>query len=311
MTRVLVVDSLQSFLQSQAIPASIHVDSFSEAGGIGAGECAGLIPVVTTRVGAREMDALHGLRVIANYGVGYDNIDVVAAHERGIAVSNTPGVLTDATAQLTWALILAVARRIGEAERLVRAGAWQGWQPTQLRGMSLKGKTLGIVGAGRIGREVARRAHVFGMRVLYWDRVGEPEFEEEVAAQFRKLPQLLAESDVVSIHLSKSAGTEGLIDASTLARLRDGAIIINTARGAIVDEQALIRELQSGRIAAGLDVYAAEPHVPEALLRLENVVLLPHIGSATFEARQAMWDLAWQNLLRGVAGQPLLTPVPI
>ena len=185
----------------------------------------------------------------------------------------------------------------------MRSHAWTGWTPTQLRGMSLDGKTLGIIGAGRIGREVGRRAAVFGMHVMYWSRTIQPELHH------KQLDELLRASDVVSIHLSRSAETEGLIDARRLGLLRDGAVLINTARGSIVDEAALVRELVSGRIRAGLDVYAHEPRVPRELLGLQNVVLLPHLGSATLEARQAMWDLAWSNVLAFLGGRPLLTPV--
>lgn len=290
---VLVVDKLTSFLANH--PAECNVTVFEEAETIPAGSYVGILPVVTTRVTAADMDRIDGLKVIANYGVGYDNIDVAAARARGIAVTNTPGVLTNATAELTWALILAAARRVGEGERLVRSGEWSGWAPTQLRGMGLDGKVLGIVGAGRIGRAVGARAVAFGMSVCYWNRGTRAE-----------LAELLAASDVVSIHLAKAAGTERLIDPRFL---KDGAILINTARGAIIDEDVLVHELKKGRISAGLDVYVHEPHVPQALRNLENVVLLPHLGSATYEARQAMWDLAWQNLVAGVSGKRLLNPI--
>lgn len=268
-----------------------------------AGSYLGIIPTVANRIGPSEIDGLHGLRIIANYGVGYDNIDVAYARQRGIAVTNTPGVLTSATAELTWALILAVARRVGEGERLVRSGEWDGWTPTQLRGMSLEGKVLGIVGAGRIGREVGKRAAAFGMRTIYFGRT------QGEGLEFVELDTLLRTADVVSIHLSRSAETERLIGAERLRLMRDGAILVNTARGSIVDENALIREVTSGRIKAGLDVYAHEPRVPEELLDLENVVLLPHLGSATHEARQAMWELAWGNLQACLRGGELLTPV--
>jgi glyoxylate reductase len=266
-------------------------------------DCSIIVPTVTNRVGKPEIDRLPNLKLIANYGVGYDNIDVGYAKTHGIAVTNTPGVLTAATAELTWALILAVTRRVGEGERMVRSGSWTGWMPAQLRGMSLEGKTLGIVGAGRIGREVGRRAPAFGMRVIYWSRT------KHAGLEHMELDELLRAADVVSIHLSRSAETEKLIDASRLALLRDGAVLINTARGSIVDEEALVRELVRGRIRAGLDVYTSEPHVPPELLALENVVLLPHLGSATHEARQAMWDLAWANVLAFVNREPLVTPL--
>jgi glyoxylate reductase len=298
--RVQVVDKLLPFVE--ATTAEIDITIFNEASGPLVADCDGIIPVVTTRIGATEMDRLRGLKVIANYGVGVDNIDLGAARERGIGVSNTPGVLTEATADLTWALILATARRVGEAERLVRAGKWKGWTPTQLRGVGLSGKTLGIVGIGRIGRAVGERAKAFGMRVKYWGRTRPVDFEGEVL----ELDELLATCDVVSIHLSRSLETEGLIDP---AALKEGAILINTARGSIVQEASLVRELVSGRISAGLDVYADEPRVPSELLVLDNVVLLPHIGSATYEARQAMWEMAWANVLAGIDDQALVNPV--
>jgi lactate dehydrogenase-like 2-hydroxyacid dehydrogenase len=306
---VLIADKLLPFLQAQSIPAELSASVVSEAEGMPAGPVDGIIPVVTTTVGAPDMDRMAGLKVIANYGVGYDNVDVEAARARGIAVSNTPGVLTDATAELTWALIFGVARRLGEGERLVRAGQWTGWTPTQLLGTDLNGRTLGIVGAGRIGRAVGARAAAFGMNVVYWSRTRQPEWEAQCGARFEELAELLGSCDVVSLHLSRSAETEHLIDAGALARMKDGAILVNTARGAIVNERALIAELQSRRLSAGLDVYIDEPKVPAELLTLDNVLVLPHLGSATRQARQAMWDLAWQNLLRGIAGEPLLTPV--
>ncbi|HEX6558918.1 MAG TPA: NAD(P)-dependent oxidoreductase, partial [Longimicrobiales bacterium] len=200
MTRVLVVDSLASFLAASSVPVDLSVVTFHETSGIPPMACAGLVPVVTTRVTAADMDQLAGLRVIANYGVGYDNIDVPAARERGILVSNTPGVLTDATAELTCALILATARRIGEGERLVRAGQWRGWQPTQLRGLGLKGRKLGIVGAGRIGREVGLRARAFGMRIVYWSRTRHREWELDCNAVFQELDAVVSTADVLTLH---------------------------------------------------------------------------------------------------------------
>jgi glyoxylate reductase len=300
--RVQVVDKLLPFVEAATIPTDIDITIFNEITGPLVADCNGIIPVVTTRIGAVEIDRLRGLKVIANYGVGVDNIDLAAARERAIGVSNTPGVLTDATAELTWALILATARRIGEAERLVRRGEWTGWAPTQLRGVGLSGKTLGIVGMGRIGRAVGERARAFGMRVKYWGRTIPVDFGGELV----ELDELLSSCDVVSVHLSKSAETEGLIDPSAL---KDGAILINTSRGSIVDEAVLVRELVHGRISAGLDVYSDEPRVPSELLSLDNVVLLPHIGSGTYEARQAMWDLAFANLLAGIDDQALVNPV--
>jgi glyoxylate reductase len=303
--RVLIAAELEPFLRRETIPTDIEADLASESAPLPGGEYVGVISHVAMRVGAAELDRLPRLRVIANFGVGYDNIDVIAARARGIAVSNTPGVLTGATAELTWALILAVARRVTEGERLVRAGQWSGWTPTQLLGTELEGCWLGIVGAGRIGREVGRRARVFGMRVAYNSRTRHAEWEAEVGAAFLPLEKLLERCDVVSIHASLNAESRALIDGNALARMKDGAVLINTSRGAVVDEDALVRELESGRLRAGLDVYADEPRVPERLCALDNVVLLPHLGSATERTRNAMWRMAWQNLLAGVRGMPV------
>jgi glyoxylate reductase len=299
LTNVLVAESLREFTKGQ--PDDVAISFFSSE--IPPGDFTIIVPTVTNRVDSTAIERLPHLRLIANYGVGYDNIDVASARAREIAVTNTPGVLTAATAELTWALILAVTRRVGEGERMVRAGEWTGWRPTQLRGMSLQSKTLGIVGAGRIGREVGRRASAFGMNAVYWGRT------QADGLTFVELDQLLRTSDVVSIHLSRSAETEKLIDAGKLSLMRDGSVLINTARGSIVDEEALARELASGRISAGLDVYTHEPRVPQELVSLENVVLLPHLGSATYEARQAMWDLAWSNVRAYLDDQPLITPI--
>jgi lactate dehydrogenase-like 2-hydroxyacid dehydrogenase len=245
------------------------------------------------------------LRLIANFGVGYDRIDLAACAERGVAVTNTPGVLDAATADLAVALILAVRRRVVEGDRLVRAREWRTSWADSFLGEELTGSTLGIVGFGRIGHAVARRARGFDLRVLYTRRRTAP---SELGEQ-RGLDELLSESDVVTIHAPRTPETEGLIDARRLALLRDGGCLVNTARGEIVDEDALVRELVSGRILAGLDVFAHEPQVPEALLHLPNVVLTPHLGSATRQAREAMTRLVVDNMLACERGDPLLTPV--
>jgi lactate dehydrogenase-like 2-hydroxyacid dehydrogenase len=269
----------------------------------------GLLATVTDRLTADVLPATpRRAGIVANFGAGVDHIDLDAAREAGIVVTNTPGVLTDATADLTIALLLAVARRIGEGERLVRSGAWTGWAPTQMLGSSVTGSTLGIVGMGRIGRAVARRAsRGFGMRVLYHQP--RPADEAELAGldvhRAADLDELLAESDAVTLHCPATPETRHLMDARRLARMRPGAFLINTSRGEVVDEAALADALASGTIAgAGLDVYEHEPQVPEALLRLENVVLLPHLGSATLEARTAMGHLAVDNLAAFLRGEP-------
>ena len=268
---------------------------------------ADVLVVANERVGDRELELLPGLRLIANYGVGYDRVDVAAAARRGIAVTNTPGVLDAATADLTLALILASRRGVVAGDRQVRAGAWaHGWSSAPSLARDVAGASLGIVGLGRIGSAVARRALAFELRILYTKRT---RLEEEGALEWRQLDDLLREADIVTLHTPLTAETEGLLDARRLALLRDGATFVNTARGELVDEAALVRELASGRIDAGLDVFANEPHVPPELLDLPNVVLTPHIGSATVSARHAMTRLVVDNVLALAHGHALVTPV--
>ena len=251
------------------------------------------------------LELLPELRIVANFGVGYDRIDVAALTAAGVTVTNTPGVLDAATADLTFALILAVRRRIVEGDRLVRSGRWRGSYADAFLGQEVTGSTLGIVGLGRIGAAVARRARGFDVRLLYAQRRS---VETEIA-EYRELDDLLRESDVVTLHVPRTPDTEGLIDARRLALLRDGATLINTARGEIVDEDALVRELVAGRISAGLDVFAHEPDVPADLFGLPNVVLTPHIGSASVQAREAMTRVVVDNLLAFERGTPVPTPV--
>lgn len=251
------------------------------------------------------LNLLPALRIVANFGVGYDQVDVATLAERGIVVTNTPGVLDDATADLAFALILAARRRIVEADRRVRAGRWGGFWAEGELSEEVTGSTLGIVGLGRIGSAVARRAQGFELRVLYTQR----RRVETDLGDHRELDALLSESDIVSIHAPLTPETHGLLDARRLALLRDGACLVNTARGEIVDEDALVAELVSGRISAGLDVFAHEPQVPRALLGLPNVVLTPHIGSATRQTREAMTRLVVENLKAVERGEPPLTPV--
>jgi glyoxylate reductase len=251
------------------------------------------------------LELLPRLRIVANYGVGYDRVDVTACAARGVIVTNTPGVLDDATADLTFALILAVRRQVVEGDRLVRSGGWTGsWSEGALGG-HVSGSTLGILGLGRIGSAVARRAKGFDLRVLY---AGRRPVETDLG-EFRELDALFTESDILTIHAPLTAETLGLVDARRLALLCDGACLVNTARGEIVDEQALVPELVSGRIRAGLDVFWHEPQVPPELLELPNVVLTPHIGSATRLAREAMTRLVVDNLLAVERGEPPLTSV--
>jgi glyoxylate reductase len=258
--------------------------------------------VVGEVVDDRTLDLLPNLRVVANYGVGYDDVDVAACAARGVAVTNTPGVLDAATADLAFALVLAVRRRIVEGDRYVREGKWaSGWAEPFLLGDEVSGATIGIVGLGRIGRAVARRARAFDMHVLATRR----RLDEESTP----LDELVAEADVVSLHVPLTEDTRGLIDARRLGLMRDGACLVNTARGAIVDEEALVAELVSGRLRAGLDVFAHEPHVPPELLELPNVVLTPHVGSATGATREAMTRVLVDNLLAARDGRELLNRV--
>jgi glyoxylate reductase len=253
-----------------------------------------LVEAVVT-VGPDELDLLPDLRLVANYGVGYDRVDVPACRARGVAVTNTPGVLDAAVADLTLALILACRRHLVESDRFVREGRWhRGWARPELLGRDLAGSTLGLVGMGRIGSEVARRAEAFGMRVVHHRR-----------SDGLPLDDLLSTADVVSLHVPLTPETDGLISRERLALLQDGATLVNTARGAIVDEEALVEELVAGRISAGLDVFAHEPMVPQRLFELPNVVLAPHIASATAETRAAMTRVLVDNVLAFLRGEPL------
>ncbi len=256
-----------------------------------------IISQLTDRIGGEIIDAAPSLKVIANVAVGYDNIDLAAARARNIIVTNTPDVLTNAVAEFTWALILAVTRRVAEGDRLVRRGAWKGWALDFMPGMELAGKQLGIIGRGRIGRAVAQKAAAFGMRVVF-------------AKHDVSFDELLVGSDIISIHTPLSDGTRHLIDRKALVRMKRSAYLINTSRGPVVDEEALAWALDQGLLAgAALDVYEREPDVHSALLTHENVVLAPHLGSATRETRTAMADLAVRNVVEVLAGRPPVTPV--
>jgi glyoxylate reductase len=251
------------------------------------------------------VDLLPELKLVANFGVGYDRLGIEELRRRGIAVANTPGVLSAATADLTFALILAVRRRVVEGDARVRRGEWRGSWADGFLAEELTGSTLGIIGLGRIGQAVARRAQGFELRVLYAQRTR----AETDLGEFRELDELLAESDIVTIHAPLTPETRGLLDARRLALMRDGAAVVNTARGEIVDESALAAELVSGRLRAGLDVFTHEPHVPEELLELPNVVLTPHLGSATRQTREAMTRLVVDNVLAFERGEPLVSLV--
>ena len=264
----------------------------------------GVVCLMTDAMTAEVMDAAPRLKVIANVAVGYNNIDVPAAQARGIVVTNTPDVLTEATADLAWALIMDITRRVTEGDRLIRRGAWKGWALDFMLGNELRGKTLGIIGFGRIGQAVAARAVPFGMRVIHSDAQTVP------GSGAIPVDRLLATADVVSIHCPLTPETRHMINQAALARMKRSAYLINTSRGPVVDEAALAWALKNGIISgAGLDVYEEEPAVHPDLLTLENVVLAPHLGSATTETRTAMADLAVRNAIAVLTGQSPLTPV--
>jgi lactate dehydrogenase-like 2-hydroxyacid dehydrogenase len=269
-----------------------------------------LLCTVTDRLTAEVLSAEPlRARLLANFGVGFNHIDTAAAKARGLAVSNTPDVLTDATADLAMTLLLMVSRRAGEGERHVRCGAWTGWRPTHMMGTQVSGKVLGLVGMGRIARAVAQRAHLgFGMRIIFHDPYPPtPAQAAALGAEPREsLEQVLEEADFVSLHCPAMPETRHLMNRESLARMRRSAFLINTARGDVVDETALVEALSDGTIAgAGLDVYEREPQVSPALLTMENVVLLPHLGSATTETRVAMGQRALENLRLFFSGAPL------
>ena len=264
----------------------------------GARDCQALICLLTDTIDAQVIESLPELQVISNYAVGYDNIDVDAATARGIPVCNTPGVLTSATADLTWALILAVNRRIAEADRFVRAGSFQGWDPLLLLGREVSGLTLGIAGMGRIGQAVARRALGFDMRIMYTKRRPLSPEEAISGAEHVDLDVLLRKADIISLHLPYSSQVHHLIDGQAMSVMKPQTVLINTARGPLVDEQALVSALKRNQLAgAGLDVYEHEPAVHPGLLELDCVVLAPHVGSATERARVRMGRMAAENAL--------------
>ena len=256
-------------------------------------------------IDAETIHAATRLKILANYAVGYNNIDLAAARERGLIVTNTPDVLTDATADLTWALLLATARRVVEGDALVRSGCWTGWSPTQLLGAEVSGKTLGVIGMGRIGQAVARRAVGFRMPVRYHTRQSMATSSLPPEWEHRSLQNLLEEADVVTIHVPLTPATHHLIGARELAWMRPTAFVLNTARGPIVDEGALVDALKTGIIAgAGLDVYEQEPAIHSALAQLRQVVLLPHLGSATVHARVQMGLVCLENIQAVLDGRP-------
>ena len=271
-----------------------------------------LLCMLSDRIDEEVLDAAPLLRVVSNYAVGFDNIDVAAARQRGIEVTTTPGVLTDATADLAWALLLSAARNLGAGERLVRAGEWTGWAPTQLLGEPLRHQTLGIVGMGAIGQAVARRAQGFGMNVVYFNRKQvSQEIELSLGAEFVSLDDLLRRSDFISLHAPLNDQSRHMFDARAFRLMKSTAVLVNTGRGALIDEAELVNVLRERQIAAaGLDVYEFEPKITEGLLTLDNVVLAPHLGSASTLARGDMVRLCCENIVEVLAGRPAVTPAP-
>jgi glyoxylate reductase len=269
------------------------------------GDVDALITIVTDRVDEAVLAAAPRLKIVGNCGVGVDNIDLDACRRRGVLVTNTPEVLTDATADLTFALLLAACRRVAEGDRLVRAGKWQGFSMTELLGVRVTGAALGIIGLGRIGSAVARRARGFSMRVLYTQRRRAPEaLERELNAEYHDLETLLGQADIVALCCPLTPETRGLLSRDRIARMKPGAVVVNTSRGACLDEGALAEALAEGRLsAAGLDVYESEPHVRKALLASERAVLLPHIGSADFSTRETMARLAAEAVRAVLEGE--------
>ncbi|HXM39155.1 MAG TPA: D-glycerate dehydrogenase [Gemmatimonadales bacterium] len=307
--RVLIAAELKNLLEPSQL-SHLDVTWLASAEPTPKGDWVAIVPLLSRWVGGTEFKNLPNLRIVANVAVGYDNVDLVAAEMRKVLVTNTPDVLTEATADLTWALILAAARRLVEGAQLIRSGRWTGWHPEQLLGMELRDRTLGLLGAGRIGQAVGRRAKPFGLRILYSSRTAKPEFERETGATRVDTNRLVAASDILSLHVPSTPATKGIINAETLGRMKPGAILINTSRGDLIREEALALALEAGHLgAAGLDVYADEPAIHPRLLAAPRTVLLPHIGSATDETRRRMAAIAVANVQAVLNGEPPLTAV--
>jgi glyoxylate reductase len=307
--RVLIAAELERLLEPNQL-AGLDVTWLPTEQPTPTGDYVALVPLLSRWVGGSDLKRLPKLKIVANCAVGHDNVDVVAAELRRVTVTNTPDVLTDATADLAWALILACARHVVPGTQLVKSGSWTGWHPELLLGIELRGRTLGLFGAGRIGQAVGRRAVPFGMRILYTARNPRPGFERECGAVRVEFSRLLKESDVLSLHVPSVPETKGIINDDTLRQMKPGAVLINTARGDLVREEALAQALEAGRLGgAGLDVYLEEPAVHPRLRAAPRTVLLPHIGSATLETRRQMATIAVANVQAVLKGDPPLTPV--
>ena len=272
--------------------------------------CHALISLLTEKIDKEVIDAMPECKVIANYAVGYNNIDINYAKKKKIIVTNTPDVLTESTADLTMALVLACARRLSEGEKLIRKGKFKGWKPKLLLGMELKEKTFGILGAGRIGSAVAKRARSFGTNIIYVDNKRNQKLERETGAKKVSLNFLLKNSDILSLHLPLNEKTFHYLDENKLNRLKKNSVLINTTRGEIIDETALLKLLRKNKfMAVGLDVFENEPEVNPELLSFPNILVIPHLGSATKEARSGMAELAVKNVINVLKGKPPITPV--
>ena len=294
--------SFDYYKKDQPIPRKLLLEKINN--------CEALISLLTEKIDREVIERMPGCKIIANYAVGYNNIDIDYAKKKNIIVTNTPDVLTESTADLTMALVLACARRLSEGEKLLRTKKFKGWKPKLLLGMELKDKTFGILGAGRIGTAVARRAKSFGTNIIYVDSNRNYKLEKETAAKKVSLNYLLENSDILSVHLPLNSQTHHFLNQERLIRLKRNSILINTTRGEIIDEKALIRLLESNRImAVGLDVFENEPFINPELLNFPNVLVLPHLGSATKEARDGMAELAVKNVINVLKKKPALTPV--
>ncbi|HEX9252763.1 MAG TPA: D-glycerate dehydrogenase [Ignavibacteriaceae bacterium] len=290
------------YKQDKSIPRKDFIEAIKN--------CDAVISLLTDKIDKEVIDKMKSCKVIANYAVGYNNIDIEYARSNGIVVTNTPDVLTDSTSDLTMALVLNCARRIPESEKLIRSGKFVGWKPQLLLGMELRDKYFGILGAGRIGTEAAKRAHAFGCKIIYYSNNKNTFLESKLTAKKLSLNSILKKSDILSIHLPLTPKTYQLLNKNNLHLLKKSSILINTARGEIVDEKVLIAMLKSKKIfAAGLDVYENEPNIKKEFFDLENVILLPHIGSATNESRNNMSLLAAKNVIAVLSGKKAITLV--
>jgi glyoxylate reductase len=290
------------YKKDQAIPRQILLQKVEN--------CDALVSLLTEKIDKEVIDLMPRCKIIANYAVGYNNIDIDYAKQKKIIVTNTPDVLTESTADLTMALVLACARRLSEGEKLLRTKKFKGWKPKLLLGMELKDKTFGILGAGRIGSAVARRAKSFGTNIIYVDSNRNQKLEKETAAKKVSLNYLLENSDILSVHLPLNSQTHHFLNQERLNQLKRNSILINTTRGEIIDEKALIRLLRRKKLmAVGLDVFENEPNLNPELLKFPNVLVLPHLGSATREARDGMAELAVKNIISVLRGKPPLSPV--